>query len=302
MRRALGGLLVLAAIGAAGFWYLTAPQTLTTDELPAHTPDTENGALVFAAGGCVSCHAAPGASDEAKLVLAGGLELKTPFGVFVAPNISPDPEQGIGGWSDAAFVTAMMKGTAPDGRHYYPAFPYTSYARMEVADVLDLHAYLKTLPASDHQAADHRLGFPYSIRRGLGLWKWLNLSPDPVMPVSDDPVIARGQALVEGAGHCAECHTPRDAFGGLQMDRWLAGGPNPDGPGKIPNITPDTSGIGGWIESDIAYYLQTGFTPEFDSAGGSMAAVIRNTSQLTPEDRAAMAAYLRSVPPVASEN
>ncbi len=300
MRRLLGAAFALMALGAIGFWGLTWPQMLAASDLPPHQGDPAAGAQVFVAGGCASCHAAPGAEGDAKLVMAGGLALKTPFGVFNVPNISSDPQNGIGGWTDAQFVTAMQLGTAPDGRHYYPAFPYTSYARMKVTDVLDLHAYLQTLPASQNVVAGHELGFPFNIRRGLGLWKLLHLGPDPVQPVPEDPVLARGQALVEGAGHCSECHTPRDFMGAIRKDRWLAGGPNPDGEGRIPNITPDPSGLGGWGEGDIAYYLETGFTPEFDSAGGSMAAVIRNTSQLSPEDRAAMEAYLRAVPAVAS--
>lgn len=301
MRRYAVALLALGVLGLAGFWLLTQPATTAATDLPEHTADAAAGAMVFAAGGCVSCHAAPGATEEAKLILAGGLELKTPFGTFVVPNISPDPEHGIGGWSQAEFVTAMMQGTSPDGAHYYPAFPYTSYARMEVADVMDLQAYIATLQPSQNVAPAHDLGFPFNISRGLGLWKRLYLSAEPVLPVPEDPILARGQALVEGAGHCAECHTPRDFAGGMQTARWMAGGPNPDGPGRIPNITPHESGIGGWAESDITYYLETGFTPEFDSAGGQMASVILNMAQLPPEDRAAIAAYLKSLPPLPSD-
>lgn len=303
MRRALLILGVAGLLAAgAGLW-LTRAQSLAALPDPAAPGDPVAGAQIYAIGGCASCHAAPDAtpdtSDEAKNVLAGGLNLKTPFGTFVVPNISPHREAGIGAWSEVEFLTAMWLGTSPEGAHYYPAFPYSSYARMRQQDVIDLFAYIKTLPASDTVPQDHDLGFPFNIRLALGGWKLLNMNPEPVQPVSSDPQIALGQYLVEGPGHCAECHTPRNALGGLQMDRWMAGGPNPDGPGKIPNITPHESGLG-WSAGDIAYYLETGFTPDFDSAGGSMAAVIRNTALLPAEDREAIAAYLKSLPPIAS--
>ena len=136
MRRTIAVLAGLAVLGAAGFWWLTRPARVSAAALPAHQADAEAGRLVFTAGGCTSCHAAPGAEGDARLVLSGGLRLDSDFGTFLAPNISPHPEAGIGGWTEALFVTAMRHGTAPDGRHYYPAFPYTSYARMTDADLL----------------------------------------------------------------------------------------------------------------------------------------------------------------------
>jgi len=298
MRRAIAVLAGLAVLGAAGFWWLTRPARVSAAALPAHQADPEAGQLIFTAGGCTSCHAAPSAEGEDKLLLSGGLRIESDFGTFLAPNISPHPQAGIGGWTEAQFVTAMRKGTSPDGRHYYPAFPYTSYARMTDADLLDLFAYVKTLPQSDVASQPHELGFPFTVNRGIGLWKMLFLDPSPVLAAADDPLVARGRYLVEGPAHCGECHTPRNAIGGLQYDAWLSGGPNPDGEGRIPNITP--AGLP-WSAGDIAYYLESGFTPEFDSAGGSMVEVIRNTSQLPPEDREAIAAYLKAVPPVATE-
>lgn len=298
MRRAIAVLAGLAVLGAAGFWWLTRPARVSAAALPAHEADPEAGQLIFTAGGCTSCHAAPGAEGEAKLLLSGGLRIESDFGTFVAPNISPHPQAGIGSWTEAQFVTAMRKGTSPDGQHYYPAFPYSSYARMTDADLLDLFAYVKTLPPSDVASQPHELGFPFTVSRGIGLWKMLFLDPSPVLGAADDALVARGRYLVEGPAHCGECHTPRNAIGGLQYDAWLSGGPNPDGEGRIPNITP--AGLD-WSAADIAYYLESGFTPEFDSAGGSMVEVIRNTSQLPPEDREAIAAYLKAVPPVATE-
>lgn len=286
-------LLLVALIGAAGLW-ITRPVAIAVADLPDHQPDPSQGEQIFYATGCASCHAAPGAREDAKLVLAGGLEFKTDFGVFHAPNISPDPDHGIGGWSAAEFVSAVKYGTSPDGQHYYPAFPYGSYTRMEVTDILDLKAFMDTLPADATPSKPHDLGFPFNIRSSLGGWKLLFID-DGAVVAQTDPVLARGQYLVEAMGHCAECHTPRNALGGLITSQWLAGGPNPDGQGRIPNITP---GVLEWSETDIAYYLETGFTPEFDSVGGSMVSVVDNTAKLTPEDRAAIAAYLKSVPSI----
>ncbi|MGM0585525.1 MAG: c-type cytochrome [Pseudomonadota bacterium] len=298
-RRAAGAALVLIAVAAAAGWALTAPSPLPDDVAAGWSADAEavaRGERLFNAGGCASCHAAPEAEGEAKRVLSGGRRFETAFGVFRAPNISPHPEAGIGDWSPAQFASALLRGVSPDGAHYYPAFPWTSYARLEPRDAFDLLAYIRTLPEDTTQSRPHELGFPWNIRRGLGLWKRLHLSPDWVVTEGLDAKAERGRRLVEGVGHCGECHTPRGPLGGLELDRWLAGGPNPDGEGTIPNITPSGDGIGSWSESDIAYYLETGFTPDYDSVGGSMVAVIDGISKLPAEDREAIAAYLKAVP------
>ena len=290
------------SIAAAG-WWLSRPDTIKADTLPAHVPDPVNGGQVFWAGGCASCHASlvdgKRARGDSKLLLGGGLELETAFGVYRVPNISSHDEDGIGGWSDLEFVNAMQRGVAPDGRHYYPSFPYTSYVRMPVEDVLDLHAYLQTLPAVAGRIAGHDLAFPWSIRRGIGVWKRRYLDRASIAPMeTTDDVLASGRQLVEGAGHCGECHTPRDRFGGLDTSRWLAGAPNPEGRGSIPNITPAGKNLSSWSAADIAYYLKSGFTPDFDTVGGSMVAVQENLAQLTDADRSAIAAYLKAVPAV----
>lgn len=300
LRRLLLATVVLAVAGTAIGWFLSAPQKLTAAELPQHDADLANGERVFYAGGCSSCHAAPGAAGDAKLTLAGGLELDTDFGIFRVPNISPDRATGIGGWSTLEFVNAVMRGVSPGGAHLYPAFPYPSYARMRVADVIDLKGFMDTLPAVENRVAVHDLKFPFGIRRGIGLWKRLYLpvdgSTEPVVPLPDDDAIAgRGQYLVEGPGHCGECHTPRNAFGGLDDALWLVGAKNPDGKGSIPNITP---GVLKWSQSEIVDALKTGFTPDFDTLGGSMAAVQQNLAHLPDEDLTAMAAYLKAVPPL----
>jgi mono/diheme cytochrome c family protein len=290
--------LVLGGVGAVAGWILTAPDRLDADVVAAlGSGDAARGERIYYAGGCSSCHARPKSEGPALLELAGGLELKTPFGTFVPPNISSDPNDGIGSWSMEDFANAMLKGVSPSGGHYYPAFPYASYARMNPADVADLYAFMKTLPAVAGRAPDHSLGFPFNIRRGLGLWKLLHLGGDPVVALAADAPepVKLGRYLIEGPGHCGECHTPRDLSGGTKKSQWLAGAPAAEGSGVVPNITPGDDGIGDWSEGDIVNFLETGFTPEFDSPGGAMAEVIKNTSRLTPEDRAAMAAYLKAV-------
>ncbi|MBA5777584.1 cytochrome c [Stappia sp. F7233] len=295
--RILGFILLVIA---AGLW-LTRPERIDAAALPEHSPDLANGEVMFWAGGCASCHAAPGAKGEAKLLLEGGLDLKSPFGTFRIPNITPSKTAGIGNWSTADFVTAMVKGTSPDGRHYYPAFPYGSYRTMRFEDLIDLKAFLDTLPSSENAVGDHQLAFPYSIRAGVGVWKMLYLDVELPQTASGDPIVERGAYLAKGPGHCAECHTPRDFIGGLNLMRWMAGAPDPEGgDGRVPNITPDGDGIGSWAANDIAYFLETGFTPDFDSVGGSMTSVQDNWSRVPAADREAIAAYLKAIPPLPS--
>lgn len=291
--------LALGGAGAAVFWWLTEPERIGPDTIAAlGTGDAARGQRIFDAGGCASCHAKPKAEGEARLQLAGGVELKTQFGTFVAPNISSDPKDGIGGWSLEDFANAMLKGVSPDGQHLYPAFPYPSYARMNPADVADLYAFMKTTPPVAGRAPGHSLGFPFNVRRGLGLWKLLYLSDQPVVAFGEgtSEQVLRGRALVEGAGHCGECHTPRNPIGGTDRGQWLAGAVAAEGGGTVPNITPGGADISGWSESDIAGYLETGFTPEFDSVGGTMVEVQKNMARLSAEDRAAIAAYLKAIP------
>jgi len=304
VKKIIAGILALGLAGLGGAWVLSAPGHVESAAIAALQPgDAAKGEQLFWAGGCASCHAAPGAEGEAKLVLTGGVRLKSPFGTFVAPNISMSETNGIGSWSLDDFVNAMVEGRSPDGANYYPAFPYTSYTHMRLQDVADLFAFMKTLPAADSAPGGHELGFPFNIRRSVGLWKQLFLKQDfaisaPAGTDVDRAVWERGRYLVEGPGHCAECHTPRNALGGLETARWMAGAPNPAGEGRIPDITPSDTGIGGWSVSDIAYYLESGFTPEYDSVGGEMVAVQENMAKLTGQDREAIAVYLKALPPI----
>jgi len=293
MRKILRYLIGLAVLGAGVFWVLSRPVPLPDDATTGLTPDVQRGETVFWAGGCASCHAAPDAADDAKLILSGGYRMTSPFGTFVAPNISPGPK-GIGDWSAQDLANALIAGVSPSGRHLYPSLPYTTYARMDLQDVVDLKAFMDSLPVSNLDSQPHDLGFPFTVRRGLGLWKRINLSSDWVMTQAATPELERGRYLVEALGHCAECHTPRDVTGGLDRTRWMHGAPNPSGKGKIPAISPDQLT---WSAGDIAYYLETGFTPDYDSAGGQMTKVVASMAHLSAEDRAAIAAYLKALPP-----
>lgn len=296
LKRFLIAVALIFAAGAAVAWWLTTPQRIDAASLAAYRPNVANGQTIFNAGGCSSCHAVPDQPDRTKL--GGGLVLPSPFGTFYAPNISPDPKDGIGRWSEADFVTAVMKGASPDGTHYYPAFPYASYQRAKVEDVRDLFAYLKTLAPVPGRVRDHDLPFPFNIRRTVGVWKLLFLDGKPFVPeAAQSAAWNRGAYLVNGFGHCAECHSPRNFLGGIIAAQRFAGGPNPEGEGWVPNITQKGS-LAEWSVKDIAYFLETGELPEGDKAAGSMGRVIKNTSQLSPEDRQAMAEYLKSLPPV----
>ncbi len=275
---------------------VTRPSGLPAEALPSYIVDTTNGARLFHAGGCASCHSTPETESEPP-VLGGGLAMDTPFGTFLVPNISPDPNYGIGNWTTLDFVNAMHLGVSPGGSHYYPAFPYASYTRMSFEDLMDLKAYLDTLPEADNRNKDHQLGFPWNVRAGIGLWKLLNLDSAAVVSVPpEDDLLVRGRYLVEGPGHCAECHTPRNWSGGLNNGRWLSGAPNPDGEGKVSNITPSKKGLAAWSQGDIEYYLESGFTPDFDTVGGAMVEVQENMARLPAQDREAIAAYLKNIP------
>lgn len=283
----------MAAAGAAA-WILSAPRPAVAASAQAEPGgDAERGRLVFLAGDCASCHASPGQED--RLRLGGGMALGSPHGVFRTPNISPDPDHGIGRWTDADLANALLSGVSPDGRHYYPAFPYTSYAHMRPQDVRDLMAYLRTLPPVAGAPHAHEVGFPFTVRRAIGLWKLLYLDRRPIEP---DPGRSdawnRGRYLVEAVAHCAECHSSRNVAGAIREETRFAGGPDPEGAGFAPNITP--AAIGDWSEADLVELLTSGRTPAGAYVGSTMADVVHNASQLPVEDRAAIASYIRSLP------
>lgn len=284
----------LGVIGLGAAWVLTRPDHITDADVTGLTGNAQAGEAVFWAAGCASCHSGEDAEAEERLVLAGGQQFPSDFGTFRAPNISPDPTHGIGGWTLAQFLTALQNGISPDGQHYYPAFPYTAYRLANRQDLADLFAFLQTLPASDTPSLPHDVGFPFNIRRALGLWNVLNLHDDYAITAELTAPEARGRYISEALAHCGECHTPRNVIGALDRSRWLQGAPNPSGRGTIPALTPDALP---WSQDEIAAYLNDGFTPDFDTAGGHMRSVILNLSQLPARDRQAIAAYLHTLPP-----
>lgn len=294
MRRFIVAVLVMTVLGGIVFWVLSLPQTIPDGALLPRTPDISNGKTMFHVGGCAACHATPDQPDRTRL--GGGLALKSIFGTFYPTNISTHTTDGIGAWSETDFVAAMRNGTSPVGRHYYPAFPYAFYQRMTVDDLRDLFAYLTTLPAVAGKARAHELPFPINVRRGIGIWKLLFLDGEPFQP---DPSRSaqwnRGAYLVNGPAHCAQCHSPRNFLGAVVESQRFAGGPDPSGKGWIPNIT--QKALGSWSEQDFVRMLETGETPD-DQLSGEMTEVVRDTAQLPAADRAAMAVYLKSLPPV----
>ena len=295
LRKLIVGMTLVAVVAAGGLWFGAAPARVSEEALGPHEPDIANGRRMFFAANCGSCHATPGQKDD--LVLGGGYAIRTPFGAFFAPNISPDLEDGIGRWTEAQFVSAVTKGTSPDGRHYFPAFPYASYQRMTQADVRDLFAFLKTLSPVQATSRSHELSFPYNIRAGVGLWKRLHLDGETFTPDPErDAEWNRGAYSVNGPAHCAECHSPRNVLGGIVEGQRFAGGPDATGKGWVPNIT--QWGLSHWEVDDIEKFLQSGETPDYDIVTGDMERVIANTSRLSDEDRRAMAVYLKSLPEV----
>lgn len=284
LRRLIWIAVILAILGGAVGLWLTRPQRVDPADFAGLIGVPSKGEMVFHAAGCHSCHSDKTNPDQ--LALVGGQAFPSDFGTFYAPNISSDPVHGLGAWSMIEFANAVQKGISPRGQHYYPAFPYTNYARMTPQDIVDLWAYLLMQPAAATPSKDHDVGFPFNIRRGLGLWKQLFIDEDWVV---QETASVRGRYLVEALAHCGECHTPRNAIGGLDLSKWLDGAPNPSGKGRIPAITPNQLQ---WDAIDIVYYLEEGFTPDFDSVGGHMVAVVDNMSKLPAQDREAIATYL----------
>ena len=284
-----------AVILMVAFWILTSAKIPKFSSLENYQASLERGEYVFNASGCASCHSSPDATEAEKLVLTGGRSFPSLFGTFYAPNISMDKVNGIGAWSEQDFANALLYGVSPEGQHYYPSFPYTAYANMTDQDISDLWAYFKSIPESSKPSIGHDLPMYVRWRRPIAFWKLLNKREPMTELVSLDATEQRGAYLVETLGHCGECHTSRNFIGGLQYKYWLGGAKNPAGRGMIPNITPTKLT---WNTEEIVEYLASGFTPDFDVAGGHMADVVENTSKLTEEDRLAIAEYLKAIPGV----
>jgi mono/diheme cytochrome c family protein len=280
------GLLLLSAVATA-----------------AQAASVERGEYLTAAGGCITCHTNTAGKGEE---FAGGRPIESPYGTFFSPNITPDMETGIGGWDGDSFETAMREGISPDGEHYYPAFPYTSYTGISRTDMDDILAYLQSLTPVRQEKREHELVWYARYRFGIGLWKLVFF--DEQTGTETDPEQSdewnRGAYLVRHLGHCGECHTTRGWAGNTQHDLELAGTiSGVEGSEKvkgIPNITPEReSGIGTWNTDDIEFFLEMGMTPDGDFIGDAMASVVDdNTALLTPADRRAMAVYLQSLAPL----
>jgi mono/diheme cytochrome c family protein len=287
--------LVVVVLIAVAAW-LFVPWRGAPPEI-AEIGDPARGEYVLRLGGCISCHTDQ--NDGGKF-LAGGRALDTPFGRFYVSNITPDQKTGIGGWSMGAFVQAMTEGIGPGGHPYFPAFPYTSYTHMTERDLVDLKVYLDTVEPVANAVPDHDVDFPFGFRPLLKGWQLLffengTFAPDP----NRSEAWNRGAYIVNGPGHCGECHTPRNALGARQADRFLAG--TRDGPdGKpVPNITPHEDGIGDWAKGDLVFAFQTSILPDGDVFGGAMAEVVEDgLSHLSREDLDAIAEYLLSVEPL----
>jgi mono/diheme cytochrome c family protein len=258
--------------------------------LSAFGQDAKRGEYLAKAGGCLGCHTE---EKEGAVPFAGARALKTPFGTFHGPNITPHPEAGIGKWSEADFVRAMREGRRPDGAHYFPAFPYTSFTKIVDADLRDLWAYLRSLKPAAQANKEHELGFFYRWRFMVGIWKWLFFTPGPFAPdPAKSAVLNRGAYLTEALGHCGECHTPRNFLGAMKKDQYLAGAKD-----IAPNLTPTRLKKKG--DGEIKDFLKTAMTPDGDVAAESRAEVVKNTTgQLTTQDLDALVAYLRSIPPL----
>ena len=289
------GISTITAISLVVFWAITSAKTPEFSSVENYSGNLKKGEYVFNASGCASCHSSVDATQAEKLVLTGGRSFPSPFGTFYAPNISMHKINGIGAWSEEDFANAVRHGVSPKGTHYYPSFPYTAYAEMTDQDIADLWVYFRSIPESSTPSIDHDLPIYVRWRRLLAFWKLFNKREPIIDLVSTDAKIQRGAYLVETLGHCGECHTSRNFIGGLQYEYWLGGAKNPTGRGMIPNLTLAKLT---WNTEEIVEYLASGFTPDYDVAGGHMADVVENTSKLTEEDRLAIAEYLKAIPGV----
>ena len=277
-------------------WVLALLLFTAAGPLWANDALIKKGEYLVRAAGCVSCHTD---HENGGVFLAGRRALLTPFGTFYSPNITSHPQHGIGRWSDNDFLQALRSGIAPDGSHYYPAFPYTSYTQLRDGDVRAMAAFLRTVKSAAVDNREHELPW-YLFRRVIIIWKWLFFEPTEFTEMPDKGAEYNRGAYLIAIGHCSECHTPRNGFGALDSTRYLAGVRDGAEGGAVPNITPDRStGLGKWSEDDLVYFLETGALPDGDYTGSSMAEVVDDgTSHLSSEDLQAMAVYLKSLPAV----
>ena len=267
--------------------------------VPADFQETDplaRGRYLAVAADCEACHTAEGGKP-----FAGSRPFDTEFGTLYSPNITPDPETGIGSWSDADFLRAMHEGIGKEGEHLYPAFPYASYTYLTDEDVLAIKAYLFSLPAEKNVAPEHTLRSPYNHRGLMAIWSKLYNPNTRFEPVAEQtPSWNRGAYLAEALGHCGECHTPRTMLQALDNRRKFSGGMAEGW--RAYNLSSDQdSGIGTWSPKDLEEYLKTGHSNDRGSAFGPMAQAVHLSFQkLTASDVSAIVEYVRSVPPVST--
>lgn len=297
MRRLLNGAVATAVLSAVGLgavyaWPIGAPPPETLASLEG---DANRGAYLARASGCIACHTNP----EGGAPLAGGVALDTPFGTLYSPNLTTDPDAGIGGWSIDEFAVAVRQGISPEGEPYYPAFTYSFYGDLEDQDIADLWAAFQTVPPNDAPSVPPDMAFPFDQRAALKLWRSLYLYDPQTEPVEDRPDDwNRGKWLVEGVTHCAACHTTRNALGGRKTETAkFAGSDMLPGGGTAPAIDTETLVERGWDIESLAYSLKAGITPSGDAFGNAMGEVVLyGTRFLTADDLKAMATYLMDQP------
>jgi len=292
----------LCLIGLLAILVLAACDSAPDRSLPDATSKADasvvaRGEYLVKAGGCLGCHTA---STKDAVPFAGGRALKTPFGTFYGPNITPHPQAGIGLWTEANFERALRHGKRPDGSNYFPAFPYPSFTKIADEDVRALWAYLKTLPPSSQASLAHDLYLPFRFRFPVSFWNWLFFMPGPLKPDSDASAkVNRGAYLVHALGHCGECHTARNFLGGPKHERALAGGKSPENK-RVANLT--ITGLKKWNDKELQEFLLSGLAPDGDVTAEAMGEVVTNTtSKLTASDLEALIAYLRSLAPLPNE-
>lgn len=289
-----GGIFCLAALFGAGlfsYWLIQGPEVIERD-LAGLKGDVQRGSYVARLSGCIGCHTN---AKEGGPVLAGGAEISTDFGKFYAPNITPDPDDGIGSWSLLDFSKALTSGVSKEGNHLFPSFPYTFYKNLTDQDVVDLWAAVQSVPAIKGGPPEHGLRFPFGFHQGVGAWKRLFFDPEPLKNIPEmSEEWNRGRYLANGPAHCGACHTPRNLIGGRDTDQKYEGGVGP-GKEKIPAITVDDLESNKWEKDDLMYALRTGIKPNGDVFGGSMAEVVRDgTRYWSDQDLQAIVTYLTS--------
>ncbi|MFW8595046.1 c-type cytochrome [Cribrihabitans neustonicus] len=291
MRWILTGAAAAAVFGGSVIAALAAWPIGEEPDLPELEGDVARGAYLARASGCIACHTD---TEGGGKPLAGGAPLATDFGTFYPPNLTTDPGYGIGGWTQKDFARAVRQGISPSGEPYYPTFTYPFYANFTDQDIADLWAAFQTVPPVAEPDRPHDTSFPFDQRWGLKLWRAAFLEPPETGPVpGKSEQWNRGRALVEGAAHCAACHTGRNLAGARVPELRFKGNDRLPGGSKAPPIDPASLREKGWDADALAYGLKTGLTPSGDAMGGSMGEVVfQGTAFLTDEDRRAMAAYL----------